>query len=92
MAVRVRKGLVGLSGSGTAWQFGRGRFGFGQASYGSAVKVGRCVFRHGQLRYGGYGEPRSVWYVPLRSVTAVLAWYGKLWLEKLRLVMAVLVC
>lgn len=39
MAVRVCKGLVGLLGSGTAWQLGRGRFGFGQACYGSAVKV-----------------------------------------------------
>ena len=24
-----------------------------------------------------------MWYVPLRSVVAVLAWYGKLWLDKL---------
>ena len=71
MAVRVRKGLVGLSGSGTAWQLWHGGVGFGLARYGSAVKVGRCVFRHGQLRYGSYGEPRSVWYVPLRSVVAV---------------------
>ena len=37
------------------------------------------MFRHGQLRYGSYGEPRSVWCVPLRSVVAVVARWGWVW-------------
>ena len=35
------------------------------------------MLRRVTVRYGSYGEPRSVWYVPLRSVMAVMVWLGE---------------
>ena len=90
--------LVGVR-YGQARQLGRGRFGFGQACYGSAAEVWSGTARRGKVRYvevlrgsQGWAVRVSVWSVALWQLGFDKVRFVEVSCEAVRLGLAVLVC